>query len=111
MQQKEAPVFFCLQERKDCDRLQETARPTDSIRKQKGESSMPVIYHAAGATFHLYNPYYSYLIKLLPDGTPGQLYFGAPLRTGRSSTICWSCETAPCRSTAPPSGTASAWIR
>ncbi len=80
MQQKEAPVFFCLQERKDCDRLQETARPTDSIRKQKGESSMPVIYHAAGATFHLYNPYYSYLIKLLPDGTPGQLYFGAPLR-------------------------------
>lgn len=40
---------------------------------------MPVIYHSASQTFHLYNPYYSYIIKLLPDGTPGQLYFGPPL--------------------------------
>ena len=31
---------------------------------------MPVIYHSASQTFHLYNPYYSYIIKLLPDGTP-----------------------------------------
>ena len=40
---------------------------------------MPVIYHSASQTFHLYNPYYSYIIKLLPDGIPGQLYFGPPL--------------------------------
>ena len=52
---------------------------------------MPVIYHSASQTFHLYNPYYSYIIKLLPDGTPGQLYFG------KTSTPCWSCGTAPCR--------------
>ena len=40
---------------------------------------MPVIFHSASRTFHLFNPFYSYLIKLLPDGSPGQLYFGPPL--------------------------------
>ena len=40
---------------------------------------MPVLFHPESRTFHLKNSYYSYLMKILPDGTPGQLYFGAPL--------------------------------
>lgn len=40
---------------------------------------MPVLYHEKSKTFHLQNPFYSYILKLLPDGVPGQLYFGSPL--------------------------------
>ena len=40
---------------------------------------MPILFHPESRTFHLKNSYYSYLMKILPDGTPGQLYFGAPL--------------------------------
>ncbi len=37
-------------------------------------------YHETTKTFHLSNGKLSYLIKLLPNGQPGQLYFGKAIR-------------------------------
>ena len=41
---------------------------------------MPVTYHAESREFHLYNEYFSYIIHLLADGTPVNLYCGPRLR-------------------------------
>ncbi len=37
---------------------------------------MPIIYHQSTQTFHLYNETLSYIIKVLPSGHLGQLYYG-----------------------------------
>ncbi|MCR5486139.1 MAG: alpha-galactosidase [Lachnospiraceae bacterium] len=38
---------------------------------------MDIIYHAESRQFHLTNDQVSYIIGILPNGEPGQLYFGA----------------------------------
>ena len=37
---------------------------------------MPIVYHQSTQTFHLYNETLSYIIKVLPSGHLGQLYYG-----------------------------------
>lgn len=37
---------------------------------------MGIIFHEKTQEFHLYNEEISYLIKILRNGQPGQLYFG-----------------------------------
>lgn len=37
---------------------------------------MPIIFHESTKTFHLYNDEISYIIKVLPSGHLGQLYYG-----------------------------------
>ena len=41
---------------------------------------MSVFYHEKSQTFHLTNGRISYLMKVLPNGTLGQLYFGRAIR-------------------------------
>lgn len=41
---------------------------------------MSVFYHEKSQTFHLTNGRISYLMKILPNGTLGQLYFGRAIR-------------------------------
>lgn len=41
---------------------------------------MNIIYHESSNTFHLQNDSISYLIKVLPNGQLGQLYFGKVIR-------------------------------
>ena len=41
---------------------------------------MSIIYHESTQTFHLTNGKISYLMKVFPDGTLGQLYFGKAVR-------------------------------
>lgn len=41
---------------------------------------MSVFYHEKSQTFHLTNDRISYLMKILPNGTLGQLYFGRAIR-------------------------------
>ncbi len=41
---------------------------------------MSIIYHESTRTFHLTNGKISYLMKVFPDGTLGQLYFGKAVR-------------------------------
>ena len=41
---------------------------------------MPVIYHEKSKEFHLYNEEISYVIQILDNGQPGQLYYGKKLR-------------------------------
>ncbi|WP_300910914.1 alpha-galactosidase, partial [Faecalibaculum rodentium] len=40
---------------------------------------MPISFKQTSMTFHLYNRELSYIIKILPEGIPVQLYFGAAL--------------------------------
>ena len=40
---------------------------------------MPIHFKESSMTFHLYNQKFSYILKILPEGIPVQLYFGAPL--------------------------------
>lgn len=40
---------------------------------------MPIVFHEKTKTFHLFNETFSYLIKILPEGFPSQLYYGAAL--------------------------------
>ena len=42
--------------------------------------TMSIIYHESTQTFHLTNGKISYLMKVFPDGTLGQLYFGKAVR-------------------------------
>ena len=46
---------------------------------------MSILFHENTQTFHLTNGQISYLMKVLPDGSLGQLYFGHPrqARPGR----------------------------
>ena len=37
---------------------------------------MHIFYHASSQTFHLSNDAVSYIMKVLPNGQLGQLYFG-----------------------------------
>ena len=41
-------------------------------------------YHEESRTFHLQNDWISYVIKILPGGQPGQLYFGKKIRDRES---------------------------
>lgn len=41
---------------------------------------MPIAFHAQSQTFHLFNPFVSYIFKILPSGHLGQLYYGKALR-------------------------------
>lgn len=41
---------------------------------------MPIVYHESTKTFHLYNNDISYVIQILKNGMPGQLYFGKRVR-------------------------------
>lgn len=43
------------------------------------ENFMSVLYKPSSSTFHLFNNEISYIIKILPEGIPVQLYFGAKL--------------------------------
>ncbi len=40
---------------------------------------MPIIFKKSSMTFHLFNRHFSYIIKILPEGLPVTLYYGAPL--------------------------------
>ena len=39
---------------------------------------MPILFHPESRTFHLKNSYYSYLMKILPDGNSGTALFRRP---------------------------------
>lgn len=41
---------------------------------------MAIVFHERTEEFHLYNREISYIMKLLPDGSVGQLYYGKRLR-------------------------------
>ena len=41
---------------------------------------MSIFYHESARTFHLTNGAVSYIMKVLPDGSLGQLYFGRAVR-------------------------------
>ena len=41
---------------------------------------MHIFYHASSQTFHLSNDAVSYIMKVLPNGQLGQLYFGKAIR-------------------------------
>ena len=41
---------------------------------------MSIFYHESARTFHLTNGTVSYIMKVLPDGSLGQLYFGRAVR-------------------------------
>ncbi len=45
---------------------------------------MPITWDADSQTFHLHNGQLSYVIRVLDNGTLGQLHFGGPLAAGRS---------------------------
>jgi alpha-galactosidase len=45
---------------------------------------MPIEWDAGARQLHLYNGRISYLVRILEDGSIGQLHFGAPLADGRS---------------------------
>jgi len=45
---------------------------------------MPIEWDAGALQLHLYNGQVSYLVRVLEDGSLGQLHFGAPLAEGRS---------------------------
>lgn len=40
---------------------------------------MPIVYHKDSEEFHIYNNSISYIIKILANGQPGQVYFGRRL--------------------------------
>ena len=50
---------------------------------------MSIAYHESTKTFHLTNGQISYIMKVLPNGALGQLYFGKAIRDRRASTTCW----------------------
>lgn len=41
---------------------------------------MGIIVHEHSGVFHLQNRELSYIIKIMPNGQPGQLYFGSAIR-------------------------------
>ena len=41
---------------------------------------MSIVYHESTQTFHLTNGKISYIMKVLPNGALGQLYFGKAIR-------------------------------
>ena len=45
---------------------------------------MPIVFHPTTNTFHLMNDTMSYILKILPDGSIGQLYCGRALRDKES---------------------------
>jgi alpha-galactosidase len=45
---------------------------------------MNIFYHESSGTFHLQNDFISYIIKRLPNGQLGQLYFGKAIRDRES---------------------------
>ena len=45
---------------------------------------MSVVYHESTQTFHLTNGLISYIMKVLPNGALGQLYFGRAIRDRES---------------------------
>jgi alpha-galactosidase len=49
-----------------------------------GPLTMPIEWDASARQLHLYNGQISYLVRVLEDGTLGQLHFGAPLAEGHS---------------------------
>lgn len=64
---------------------------------------MPIRFHEESRTFHLYNGQISYLMKVLPGGQLGQLYFGKALHDRpdfdhlfeccpRPMSVCWSMD-------------------
>jgi alpha-galactosidase len=53
-------------------------------RAVKGVLTMPIEWDASARQLHLRNDQVSYLIRVLEDGSIGQLHFGAPLADGRS---------------------------
>lgn len=44
--------------------------------KTGGEQVMDIVFHEKTKEFHLFNDDISYIIGIMPDGSPGQLYFG-----------------------------------
>lgn len=46
---------------------------------RRQEVHMPIIFKKSSMTFHLFNRHFSYIIKILPEGLPVTLYYGAPL--------------------------------
>lgn len=48
----------------------------------KGERH--VFFHEESRTFHLQNHWISYVMRILPNGQPGQLYFGKRIRDRKS---------------------------
>ena len=45
---------------------------------------MSIAYHESTKTFHLTNGQISYIMKVLPNGALGQLYFGKAIQIGRA---------------------------
>ena len=37
---------------------------------------MNIVFHESAKIFHLYNHHISYIMKVLPNGQMGQLYYG-----------------------------------
>ncbi|WP_289220541.1 alpha-galactosidase [Ileibacterium valens] len=40
---------------------------------------MPILFKKSSMTFHMFNQHFSYIIKILPEGLPVTLYYGATL--------------------------------
>lgn len=59
---------------------------------------MAVIYHENSKEFHLFNNKISYIIHILPNGQPGQLYYGKKLRdrTDFSYLLDTTCRPISC---------------
>ena len=51
---------------------------------------MAIVFHERTEEFHLYNREISYIMKLLPDRSVGQLYYGKGFATGETMAICWN---------------------
>lgn len=47
---------------------------------KESNRTMSIYFEEKSGTFHLQNRWYSYIMKILPNGQPGQLYFGKRVR-------------------------------
>ena len=53
---------------------------------------MPIIYNEKTREFHLYNQEISYIIKILDNDQPGQLYYGKRLTHREDFIVCFRGE-------------------
>lgn len=56
---------------------------------------MPIRFHEATKTFHLYNQHLSYLMKVLPGGELIQLYCGKALHDRPDFDHLFECRPRP----------------